>query len=205
MSWLVCMQLDKAALERCSFWDSYAWHKAMWKCFPDLPDAERDFLFRMDWRSQGGRIFLLCRSEPVRPDWCLPESWAVKSIAPSFLQHESYVFDLIANPTRTVRRYTDGKQCRNGRRLALLDDESRHEWLISKAKKNGFCLDGEPVVENAGSSMFERRSRTGTHIGARFKGRLTVSDRDLFIHAFYHGVGPAKAFGYGMLLLQPLW
>ena len=86
MSWLVPMLLDRQALARCRFRDSYAWHQALWECFPAMPDAGRDFLTRTDWLPQGCRIYLLCRREPVRPDWCPPGSWAVKNIAPAFLQ-----------------------------------------------------------------------------------------------------------------------
>ncbi len=206
MSRLVRIQLDRQSLARCRFRDSYAWHQAIWECFPGMPDAGRNFLTRMDWLPQSCRIYLLCRSEPVRPGWCPPEAWAVKNIAPSFLQHEGYAFDLLANPTRKVAAFTaDGQRTRNGRRLALLDEESRQAWMQAKAGQHGFCLDGPLVMDEVGSSIFRRRARAGTHIGVRFRGRLQVMDRERFIHAFYHGIGSAKAFGFGMLLLQPLY
>lgn len=206
MSWLVRMQLDKVALALWPFRDSYAWHQAIWECFPGMPDAERDFLTRMDWLPQGCRIYLLCRREPVRPGWCPSEAWAVRNIAPSFLQHEAYAFDLLSNPTRKIRTYTaDGERTRNGKRLALLDEASRREWLRAKAEQHGFCLVGPLAAEDAGTNVFRRHARVGTHIGVRFRGRLQVTDRERFIHTFYHGIGSAKAFGFGMLLLQPLW
>lgn len=205
MSLLVRMQLDRQALASCRFRDSYAWHQALWECFPDAPDAERDFLTRMDWLPQGCRIYLLCRREPVCPAWCPPEAWAVKTITPAFLRHESYAFDLLANPTRKVAAFSpDGQRTRNGRRLALLDEASRTAWMRSKAEQHGFCLDGPLALDEAGTGIFRRHARVGTHIGVRFRGRLRVTDRERFIHAFYHGIGSAKAFGFGMLLLQPL-
>ena len=205
MSWLVRMLLDRQALARCRFRDSYAWHQAVWECFPGMPDAGRDFLTRTDWLPQGCRIYLLSRREPVRPGWCPPASWAVKNIAPAFLQHGTYAFDLLANPTRKVAAFSaDGQRTRNGKRIALLDEASRQAWLQAKADQHGFCLDGPPALDEAGASIFWRRACAGTHIGVRFRGRLRVTDRERFIHAFYHGIGSAKAFGFGMLLLQPL-
>ena len=205
MSWLVCMQLDKAALQQCHFGDSYAWHQAMWECFPGMPDAKRDFLTRTVWLPNGCRLYMLCRSEPVRPVWCPPESWALKTVAPTFLQHEAYAFDLLANPTRKVAAFTaNGQRAHNGKRLALLDETSRQTWMQGKATQHGFCLDGFLSIEDAGTSVFWRRSRAGMHLGVRFRGRLHVTDREQFIHAFYHGIGSAKAFGFGLLLLQPL-
>lgn len=206
MSWLARMELSRDALARCRFRDAYAWHQAVWDCFPGRPDADRDFLTRMDWLPQGCRVYLLCLSEPVRPTWCPAESWAVKVIAPSFLQHERYTFDLLANPTRKVASFdAEGKRTPNGRRLPLMDEASRLVWMQAKASQHGFRLEGETSVENAGVSVFRRQERTGTHAGVRFRGRLQVTDRERFIHAFHHGIGSAKAFGYGMLLLQPLF
>lgn len=206
MSWLVRMQLDRQTLARCHFHDSYAWHQAVWECFPGMPDAGRDFLTRMDWLPRSCRMYLLCRREPVRPNWCPPEAWAVKNIVPSFLQHEGYAFDLLANPTRKVAAFTnDGQRTRNGKRLALLDEDSRLAWMRNKAGQHGFCLDGPLATDETGTNIFWRRARAGTHIGVRFRGRLQVTDRERFIHAFYHGIGTAKAFGFGMLLLQPLY
>ena len=206
MSRLVRMQLDRQTLARCHFRDSYAWHQAVWECFPGMPDAGRDFLTRMDWLPRSCRMYLLCRREPVRPNWCPPEAWAVKNIVPSFLQHEGYAFDLLANPTRKVAAFTnDGQRTRNGKRLALLDEDSRLAWMRNKAGQHGFCLDGPLAMDETGTNIFWRRAHAGTHIGVRFRGRLQVTDRERFIHAFYHGIGTAKAFGFGMLLLQPLY
>lgn len=206
MTWLARMQLDRTALARCRFRDVYAWHQALWECFPGMPDAKRDFLTRTDWLPQGCQVYLLCRSKPVCPGWCPPECWAVRSIAPTFLQHDAYAFDLLANPTRKVAAFTaDGQRTRNGRRLALLDEASRLAWMQNKAAQHGFCLDGPLRMDEAGTSVFWRRARAGTHIGVRFRGRLQVRDRQAFLHAFHHGIGSAKAFGYGMLVLQPLF
>ena len=77
--------------------------------------------------------------------------------------------------------------------------------MQTKAGQHGFRLEGAIAVEDAGVSVFRRQERTGTHAGVRFRGRLQVTDRERFIHAFHHGIGSAKAFGYGMLLLQPLF
>lgn len=206
MSWLVRMQLNRQMLAHCCFQDSYAWHQAVWECFPGIPDGKRDFLSRMDWLNQGCRLYLLSRKEAVRPDWCPLEAWSIKQIAPTFLQHKFYAFDLLANPTRKIASFTaDGQRTRNGRRLALLDKESRQSWMETKASQHGFYLDGPLVMDEVGTSIFWRHARTGTHIGVRFRGCLQVTDQERFIHAFYHGIGSAKAFGFGMLLLHPLY
>lgn len=208
MTWLARMHLSKETLGYCRFRDTYAWHQAVWDCFPHMPQARRDFLTRTDWLPQGCRLYLLCQSKPARPAWCPPESWGCKEISPSFLTHDAYGFDLLVNPTRKVASFTaNGQQTRNGKRLALLDEGQRHAWLQSKGAQHGFCLDESAplTIDEAGSQVFLRRTQPGTHIGVRFRGRLRVTERERFVQAFHKGIGSAKAFGFGMLVLQPLF
>ncbi len=209
MSWLARMILHKEDLERFqrSFQDNYALHKATWDCFPGRPDAARDFLLRLDWLADGCRLYVLCGHKPSRPDWCPAAAWGVKEIAPSFLQHDAYAFDLVANPTRKVHAFAaDGSRTKNSKRLALVHEDEQRRWLAGKAQQHGFRLDeAAPLaIDEIGSHLFVRKAKTGTHFGVRFRGTLHVVDRERFIHAFHRGIGSAKAFGFGMLLLQPI-
>lgn len=207
MTWLARMILHKEDLARRRLPDTYAWHQAAWDCFPDRPKASRDFLLRLDWLTDGCRVYVLSMTEPIRPDWCPPEAWSLKTIAPSFLQHSVYGFDLLANPTRTVHAFdVNGQRRKNGRRLALLREEEQRRWLTVKAEQHGFRLDeDEPLgIDEIGALSFRRKQSTGTHIGVRFRGILRVTDRKRFTEAFHCGIGTAKAFGFGMLMLQPL-
>ena len=75
---------------------------------------------------------------------------------------------------------------------------------MQAGKVTALEVGGAYTVEDC-YALVEAQERTGTHAGVRFRGRLQVTDRERFIHAFHHGIGSAKAFGYGMLLLQPLF
>ena len=44
MSWLVRMTIDSLLAYEKHMTDSYAWHQALWNCFPGKPDKKRDFL-----------------------------------------------------------------------------------------------------------------------------------------------------------------
>ena len=207
MTWLARMILHKEDLARRHISDTYAWHRVVWDCFPGRPDANRDFLLRLDWVNDCCRVYVLSMTEPIRPSWCLPEAWGLKGVAPSFLQHSIYSFNLLANPTRMVHVFdANGQRRKNGRRLALLHEDEQRRWLTAKAEQHGFRLEeNAPLgIDEIGTLPFRRKQSTGTHIGVRFRGMLRVIDRKLFTEAFHCGIGTAKAFGFGMLLLQPI-
>ncbi|XXX78026.1 type I-E CRISPR-associated protein Cas6/Cse3/CasE [Sorangium sp. So ce134] len=130
---------------------------------------------------------------------------------------ESFRFRLRANPTRRIdtKSGADGKR-RNGRRVELRDDASRLDWLRRKAAAGGFELCG--AEDGTGASevwVCEERKLIGRKpdaSGARrvltlapvlFEGRLRVTDADRFRAALAGGIGPAKAYGFGLLSIAP--
>ena len=208
MTWLARMLLHRNDLAQLRFLDNYDWHRAAWACFPGMPDADRDFLLRLDWLTEGCRVYVLSRNKPTRPDWCPAIAWGVKEIAPSFLQHDVYTFDLVANPTRKVHTFTsDGSRTKNGKRLALVHEDEQRHWLAAKAEQHGFRLDDAAplAIDEIGPRIFMGKAKIGVHVSVRFRGVLHVTDREQFIHSFHQGIGSAKAFGFGMLLLQPVF
>lgn len=95
-------------------------------------------------------------------------------------------------------------------------------WLLRQADRHGFALptiDGpqgpEPAVEHAPFRAARRRSNRRTpqdpktpkdavsHFGVRFDGTLTVTDPGALRAAVRDGIGPAKAYGFGLLSLAP--
>ncbi len=183
--------------------DGYAWHKAIWEAFPGRPDAQRDFLFRIDARTRAYRILLLSAVMPTDTPLL---KWQSKEVAPGFLGHVRYRFQLKANPT--FRRNKDK------RRIALYKEEDLHEWLADKLKGAGALLEepvaiGAPVDEFLNDERFMQGRKPTTrhdpkHVSVDFEGVLRVQDSAAFTAAFYKGIGSAKGFGYGLLMLQPI-
>lgn len=185
--------------------DSYAWHQLGWKLFPGKDKEKRNFLSRLDQSSRGFVFYLLSDSMPIRPDWCLKENWGVKEISNNFLEYDIYRFDLRANPTKKIKKLKNGVFTKNGKRIAILKPEEQIEWLKRKAKQFGFeLLNNSVTVNPAQTYRFRRKGVAGLHIGVRFQGVLKVIDRSKFREAFNKGIGSAKAFLFGMLLLKPL-
>lgn len=209
MSWLARIQIDYETAAHHKLQDSYAWHQAIWKAFPDRKDEDRSFLFRVDKRNDGLEAFLLTRVEPVCPDWCPQDGWFVKPVKPDFLGHRFYRFDLRANATRKVKKSTEsGESSKNGRRAVISSEHELRVWLDRKAEQGGFRLmDTPPLVIEPRTDFHFRKGKgngSGLHVGVRFRGALEVTDAKRFSETFSTGIGSAKAFGFGLLLLQPI-
>jgi len=219
MSWLARLEIDAeiAYNERIS--DSYAWHKMIWESFRDSPDAKREFLWRIDQIEGAFRLWILSQIKPSRPQWCLSDSFALKEINPSFLFHRHYAFDLRANPTKCiVQRDANGVRKHQGKRIPLVKRDELSAWLERKGKVR--CKDKETGLDVPGGfqivkeksleispmlkNHFRKKGQSGYHGGVQFRGTLEVTDSEKFIKTYYSGIGSAKSFGFGLLLLAPI-
>lgn len=188
------------------FRDSYAWHKRIWEAFPGQPEAERSFLTRVDDTGQNFRLLIISQEPPTRPDWCPSDCWQSKTVPESFYQHPSYQFSLLANPTKKlVVRDANGVKKKNGKRIALSNREDLIEWIKRKGNQHGFTLDAASLkTVPRPRQQFLKQGKSGTHTATEFTGQLHVTDTAVFQLAARHGIGSAKAFGFGMLFLVPL-
>lgn len=235
MSWLARIEIDAKTARVEGLLDSYVWHKRLWECFPNAPDSKRDFLTRIDQLEGAFRAWILAREKPITPPWCTAGDFALKEIAPSFLSHRYYAFDLRANPVKTcVLRGPNGetlfrdtknsetlssdKKRKSGKRVPLVKPDELRAWLMRKGEvrcrdnATGFDVPGgfrileempleiSPMVE----SYFSKKGQRGYHGGVQFRGTLEVTDAAKFIETYHTGVGSAKGFGFGLLLLAPV-
>lgn len=183
--------------------DTYAWHQFVWKAFPGRADDPRDFLTRLDRREHDGvfRLLILSPQRPERPDgWPVDETaWQTREIAPAFLAHRFFRFELRANPTR--RDHASRK------RLPLRNEDELRAWLSRKAEQSGFAVDNDSLrVDVEGREWFriEKQGRSGFHHAVNFVGMLQVTDTPQFQTAWCKGMGSAKAFGFGLMALVPM-
>ncbi|GEA81733.1 type I-E CRISPR-associated protein Cas6/Cse3/CasE [Cellulomonas uda] len=198
-------------------------HAAVLSSFLDPPTGARSGASRVLWRldaENAGRTFLYVVS-PDRPDfahlaeqagWPSLDRGASKDYQ-AFLSAvttgQRWAFRLTANPTR-YHRSGEGQRAR---RVAHVTAEYQEAWLLERAEACGFRLVG---ADTAGSRalavtrrdvrQFERRgsAKPVTIAVAQFDGVLDVIDADALRSALTTGVGPAKAYGCGLLTLAPL-
>jgi CRISPR system Cascade subunit CasE len=55
-----------------------------------------------------------------------------------------------------------------------------------------------------GRDYFDKNGQRGLHSAVEFQGVLTVNDPTGFHETFTRGVGSAKAFGFGLLVIAPI-
>lgn len=242
MNWLARLEVDAESIYSGGISaDIYTWHKKLWECYPNVPDAERDFLTRIDQLEGAYRLWFLAKRKPVRPAWCLSEGFAVKEISLSFLSHRYYAFDLRANPVKTlvqrgpngetlyqrgsngeILHRADGKPKRkHGKRVPIVKPEELRAWLMQKGNvRSVVCRKGEAKIEVPGGfrivedkpleispmmeSHFRKKGQTAYHGGVQFRGTLEVTEPERFIETYQAGIGSAKGFGFGLLLLAPV-
>ena len=185
--------------------DAYAWHRQLWKAFPGRDGQAREFLSRTDAHHGFFETLVLSPTVPASQEWGV---WETRSVAPSYLRHEHYLFSLRANPTvkRVVRDSESGMRKRNGCRTRVCDPGELRAWLDRKAMAAGFNVEGahhlrmSPPVDQ----VSWRKKRRITHARVDYDGILKVIDRERFNEAYRKGIGPAKAFGFGLLLLKAI-
>lgn len=212
-----------AAHERAT--GPYEDHQWLWKFFPADAGTARDYLFRRLDAEATLRFYVVSHRVPVVPG----SSWRVRSrdYAPKMQAGDRLRFDLRANPV--VTRDADGKrkrhdvvmqakkkllaergltkweqwQCADKPPLYQLVRDSCAAWLASRAQRSGLVVDdGSLAVDGY---MQHRGKRELIRISTvDFSGELTVTDPALFNTALLSGIGHAKAFGCGLLLVRPV-
>lgn len=201
-------------------------HKTIMRAFPDDagPNARKTHgvLHRLDETGEK-RLMLLVQSR-TRPEvgrwpdgylmadaeltFTGAENPEVKSLAPlvaSFTSGARYRFRLRANTTRKIdtKSAPDGSR-RNGRRVPLRGDDARVAWVVRKGAASGFIVDPAFVRVREVAPAGGRGGKGVVVAGALFDGVLRVDDAARFREAFADGIGPAKAYGFGLLSLAPV-
>ncbi|MEW6568790.1 MAG: type I-E CRISPR-associated protein Cas6/Cse3/CasE [Chloroflexota bacterium] len=193
----------------------YQMHRTIMRGFAHRRD-QASALHRLDVHPRSGAITLLVQSL-AEPDWewlaerdyLLPadplgglENPAVKSFDLRLRANQVLNFRLRANPTiKKVRRDERGER-RNSNRVPLVHAEQQAAWLERRADENGFRLlqvDVGQSQELVGHK--EESGRPITVYTVQFDGRLQVADPARLRQAVAKGIGPAKAFGCGLLSL----
>jgi CRISPR system Cascade subunit CasE len=126
-------------------------------------------------------------------------------------QDRIYRFLLRANPTSNWSDPNGGKAKtgrRTGKRIPF--DVQRNggyeSWLVSRLEKAGAEVHAGSLLVSEPRTV-KLRKRTGRHtitlMQVDFSGVLLVRDAEVLRTAVTRGIGPAKAFGFGLLTLAP--
>ena len=182
----------------------YDMHRTIMRAFPGNDDGGPGrVLFRLEPPSPGRAPVVLVQSEK-EPKWETLAGLAgyvlsakIKEFVPTLSAGRKLCFRLRANPT--VKR--------DGKRHGLPDDQSQLNWLVRKGQSDGFKPLDFTVRRSAkvvSRKNHARNSPRQTHWAADYEGILEVTDAEKFARALAAGIGPAKAFGFGLLSVAPI-
>ena len=199
------MFLSKVLIHGSASRNPYEIHRTLWQLFPKDGDAKRDYLFRVERSSQQQAEVLMqsCR-EPIERNAPRTKILASRDYPLKLRARQRLRFLLLANPVKTIndengRLNAKGevKKCR----VPLIHEEEWRAWLERK-------LDTRAAIETL---IAEKRlplnfrkakeKRIGKIQPVSFQGVLSVKDPSAVHELVAAGIGPAKAFGCGMLSL----
>lgn len=189
-------------------------HKLIWSLF-STPESSRDFLFR---ETSDRSYLIVSRRAPSDAHnlWRLQ----TKEYAPTFTPGERLGFVLRANPAasapshegkrgRRVDAVMHKKRPRAERAGAAFDADQEQaaalEWLYKRAERLGVCFE-TTLCAASGYRTHTISRREGAAIryaSVDYEGVLRVVEPSLLVGALGAGIGKAKAFGCGLLLLRP--
>ena len=219
------VEFDAVQLARAGLYENgrYAEHQWLWRLFADSPERKRDFVYRRMKPSQNDRLnapYFLVVSEREPEDGPFLRRLVVKPYEPQLATGERVAFSLRCNPVVT----RPGKEGRRSRvdmvqdarlrlkregvpeaampRRTVLAQEIAPEWLTRH--DFGLEVDAESIQVEAYDQLRFDRPKGGKITLARLDllGAGTVRDPEALRHALYKGVGRARGFGFGLLLVR---
>ena len=208
-------------------------HRTLMSVFPDVQSEgdnireQLGVLHRVEHDRLSGCPILLVQSK-VQPDWSLlppgfldlninenPQTKDVKEVYKALTNGMIMVFRLRANPTKRIMT----------KRVDLRREIDQLRWLERKGRSHGFDLiyiSTSPDVpdvrisyegnigkvvgmrKTSSKNMISNTSKKRLTFGSvLFEGRLRISDVHRFRETLKQGIGPGKAYGFGLLSVAP--
>lgn len=196
----------------------YSHHQWIWKCFEDESNIgleQADFLFRLDVISNIPKVYLLSKRSPKQKIL----NWIVKTrdFSCEARPGDLFQFSLRANPV--ITRGSPEKRARHdvimhAKKLAREQenaneleeiDKAAKAWLAKRASKLGVEL-LEETVEYSNYCQVKMRDENKliSLSTLDYRGVFRVVDGEQLSVSIQQGIGPAKAFGCGLMLIRRL-
>lgn len=198
--------------------DGYKVHRHIWSFFADGADSRRDFLYRQETAQGRPRFYTVSERPPVDASGL----WTVlgKPYQPRLITGQRLMFSLRVNPVRT-KRDAENRQHRHdvvmeakkrqlekgGDKppvsLSQIIQEEGCAWLTARAEKYGFTVELHTLrVDGYQQHVLYKKQGRITFSTLDFNGILGVTDPGLFRATLFHGIGPAKGFGCGLMMVK---
>ncbi len=202
------MYLSKVFIDFRKPKNIYQIHQDLWSLFPDQDDKSRKFLFRIEQQQAGVGASILMQSEIV------PSSvneqiklLGTREYPLSVFKNQRLRFLLIANPVKTIKDQQERKNKKGvikSNRVPLVKEDEQQNWMERKMQ-SWAQLDSLRIHPCHPMYFYKRglenKGYGGKIVPVTFEGVITVQEPDELINQVKQGIGPAKAFGCGLLSL----
>lgn len=206
----------------------YEQHQWLWQFLPEDAAAKRDFLFRRrDGDNNSPGFYMLSKREltHISPAWKVHS----KPFCPQLFEGQVLAFELRANPVishtidgksrrddvvmhkkkqllaeRSLKSWSDWDDaCPEKPALYELVQEACSNWLVQRAENYGFKLLDIENRLNVNGYLQQRADKKGIRFtSVDFSGLLQVTNPTVFEQSLLKGIGKAKAFGCGLMLIR---
>jgi CRISPR system Cascade subunit CasE len=178
------------------------------------------FLFRIDPHPAGRCVVLVLSA--FRPDWeyafhnaqhLLAGPPQTKPFSPQIAIGQHWRFRILCNAVfraRETSKHVGGNVVHDkwiGKRIGISGDEkSLHNWIERRGDAAGFTIREFTLAQAGYVYVNKKRDGDGGQRlrSVRYEGILEVTDAERFQAACFSGIGPAKAFGFGLLSIAPV-
>lgn len=179
--------------------DIYRTHQLVMAGFRASSRQESCVLYRVEHSIRNGRALATILVQSTRePDWSELEGTTfqaqTKEFNLDFSNNQRLRFRLLINPVVT----------RDGKRRGLIRDEALHDWLKKRENSIGATFESFTAIDEGYFSGNKQKNGKQDRIiikKARFEGILRAVEPNALRTAVKVGIGPAKAFGCGLLSL----
>ena len=186
-----------------------AGHALVWTLFAGQAPGDRRFLYREEGQGPQDGYLIVSTVPPADPEGL----WEMRSkpYEPNLSVGDGLRFALRMNPAVT---YKDGETSRRAdvvmKAKAPLDRAGRRavdkealvrDWLASRLAGRGADLDAFALTGWQVRGMGQGGRRRNLAV-ADAEGTLTVTEPDAFTDLLFAGIGKARAYGCGLLLVR---
>ncbi len=200
---------------RRDFSSPYETHRTISNLFPD--SDVRKYLFRIEQLDRkSSEMAILVQSEE-KPDMKSLEKGYLLENTPKpkaldkdklkevFAKKGTYNFRITANATTK----------REGKKFPIYDEEGQKRWMVKKAETHGFKLlslrfasftfgDKRKTEKLKGKKIAKENKKNLYFLAVKYEGVLKITEPEKFYEVFAKGLGPSKAFGFGLLSIAPV-
>jgi len=201
--------------------DIYSLHQKIWAVVSQNKNQKRKFLCRVEYDAYQNIKFIYV----LAPNQIAAQGNMMVDVSPKFqpqlANRENLYFKLRANPI--IKRKENGKAKeysivmdakhqfkKNGQRYLerFSMDELIHtvgiKWLVRKGKQHGFSVKQFDVkIDNYREYLVKAAEKDNFMLRTLdFEGKLNIVDAGQFKTALFNGIGSAKAFGCGLMLVR---